>query len=233
MKILICGDSFCINDINFPGLHFTEKISATLPHAEICNLAIGGASNALITTQFMQGLTLDPDFVIFSFTHPTRYEYDNKQPTALESTTAQSFLDYNKQRWITNCFESDINVKLKNVTLNKWLHTAASFEFELLKNYFYVALCLLTCQTKNIPFCFSLGGCEHYWKENVIGNNYLIDIIQANNTCKLPTNLWDHHQGRTLSPTFHVDNDKVQTQFANECIKFICKTAPEGNCDYD
>ena len=67
MRILVCGDSFAITDPNFPGLHWTDKILDHSADFEVCNLAAGGASNAMIALQLMQGLQLRPDFVIFSF----------------------------------------------------------------------------------------------------------------------------------------------------------------------
>ena len=77
MKILICGDSFCVTDPKFPKLHWSEKLLELSSDIEVYNLSMGGASNALITMQLMQGLKLKPDFIILSFTNEHRYEKDN------------------------------------------------------------------------------------------------------------------------------------------------------------
>ena len=72
MKILVCGDSYAITDSDFPGLHWSEKILNFSPNFELCNLAYGGCSNAMITLQLLQGLNLNPNFVILSFTNEHR-----------------------------------------------------------------------------------------------------------------------------------------------------------------
>ena len=76
IKVLICGDSYCVTDPDFPGLHWSEKILNFSPDFEIANLAYGGCSNAMIALQLSQGLTLTPDFVILCFTNESRYELD-------------------------------------------------------------------------------------------------------------------------------------------------------------
>jgi hypothetical protein len=60
MKVLICGDSYCTNDTDYPGLHWTEKMLAQSAQLEICNLAHGGCSNAMILLQLLQGIKIQP-----------------------------------------------------------------------------------------------------------------------------------------------------------------------------
>jgi len=67
MKILICGDSYCVPDPEYANLHWSEKILSSSQQTEIINLAYGGCSNALIALQLMQGLRFNPDFIIFFF----------------------------------------------------------------------------------------------------------------------------------------------------------------------
>ena len=71
-RILICGDSFGTTDHNFPGLHFSEKLT----DCEVLNLSQGGASNAMIQVQLYQGLELMPTHVILLFTAQWRAEYN-------------------------------------------------------------------------------------------------------------------------------------------------------------
>ncbi len=42
--IVVCGDSFNIDDADYPGIHWTSKIN----HVKLTNLSIPGASNLII-----------------------------------------------------------------------------------------------------------------------------------------------------------------------------------------
>ena len=133
MKILVCGDSFCVNDSRFPGLHWTEKLLNLSGDIEIANLAYGGCSNALIALQLMQGLQLDPDFVVISFTSHSRYEYDKDVNACPTEFTSQALAHYIKQRYTTNKYTDNLDA---NSLTDRWMLTAASNNFEKLKNYF-------------------------------------------------------------------------------------------------
>lgn len=120
-KVLICGDSFGVIDPRFPNLHWSEKLASTSAEIEIFNFSVGGASNALITMQLMQGLKFDPDFVIISFTNEHRYEQDfdiNALPFELEPAAVIAWL---KQRYQPS---------------NKNLNINLSQNFEKIKSYF-------------------------------------------------------------------------------------------------
>ena len=56
-KILVCGDSFCIEDPRYPGLHFTDKIKNKY-QVDIINQSAGGASNSMIAVQFLHSMNL-------------------------------------------------------------------------------------------------------------------------------------------------------------------------------
>ena len=113
IRVLICGDSFCVPDHAFPGLHWSEKMLNHSSKFDIFNLAYGGSSNALISLQLLQGLQINPDFVIFSFTKPLRYEFD-KDIAALPDLplTTQKIVDrqdrhnllYFNRRYTTTCY---------------------------------------------------------------------------------------------------------------------------------
>lgn len=217
MKILICGDSYCVTDPSFPGLHWSEKILDRSHRYEILNLAYGGCSNALIVMQLLQGLRLQPDFVVLSFTDFGRYEID-KDPKALPADmSSQEIAWYLKERYVTNNY--DIPADISKI-INQYRTLACSENLEKLKNYFFISFCLMTLRSSKINFAFSLGGFEYDQDYTVLLNsNFVKNLLQDFHDHELPLNLWYH--GRELSPFFHVKDDKVQTLFANQCIEMI------------
>ncbi len=214
MKILVCGDSYCVTDPAFPNLHWSEKILNHSHDYEICNLAFGGCSNALIATQLLQGLQLNPDFVVLSFTNEGRYELDKDLFALPSELTSAELASYLKQRYTTNNYDID---KSKLEIVNQYKTLASSENFEKLKNYFYICFCLMTLQSRNINFCFSLGGFEYKQDYTVfLNSNFVENLVTEFGKFELHTNLWYH--GNSVVPYFHVNDDKVQTLFANECI---------------
>jgi hypothetical protein len=221
MKILVCGDSYSVIDPDFPGLHWSEKILNFSPDFELFNLAMGGASNAMITLQLLQGLNLSPDFVILSFTSDYRYEFDNDVDALPTDLTAAGIATYQKTRYTTNTYMKDQGIKYQ-------LEAKNSENFEKLKNYFHISFCLQTLNQHNIPFAFSLGGFEYRQNYSLlINSNYMYNFIKDYTDNELKTNLWYH--GQKSKPCFHVDDDKVQQLFANECISRIIKVK-DKNC---
>lgn len=220
MKILVCGDSYCVGgDPDYPELHWTEKMLAQSAEIEICNLAHGGCSNAMIVLQLLQGMKLNPKFVILSFTSHGRYELDKDTSVLPRDMSPQEIASYQKKRYTTNQYK-DIIEKTQLEMINRWQLSASSENLEQLKNYFYISFCLMYLKTNNIPFCYSLGGFE--FKQDytrLINSNYIENLLIEHKPNELSTNLWYH--GMKIRPWFHVDNDQVQTLFANECLQRV------------
>ena len=234
MKILICGDSFCTTDPNYPGLHWSEKIVNFSENFEVCNLAMGGSSNALIAYQLGQCLILKPDFVIMSFTNEGRYEIDNNVDAKISDITALELVKFQNERYTTNRKirhspdRSEPTTRMKQLNaIDNWILSASSENFERLKNYFYISFCLATLKARNIPFCFSLGGFEfEHDYQNLLKSNYLPNFIAEYAEQELFTNLWNHRittkvHGKLTSPWFHVGDENIHTLFANDCIRRI------------
>ena len=219
MKVLVCGDSYCVTDPAYPELHWTEKMLAQSVDIEICNLAHGGCSNTMIVLQLLQGMKLNPEFVILSFTSHGRYELD-KDPTVLPNdVSVEGIASYQKERYTTNNYVID---KKQLEMINQWQLLAASENLEKLKNYFYISFCLMYLKTNNIPFCYSLGGFEFRQDYTaLINSNYVENLLIEHQPNELSTNLWYH--GNKSTPFFHVDSEQVQTLFANECMMYIRK----------
>lgn len=219
MRILICGDSFAITDPAFPGLHWSEKILDHSPDFEVCNLAYGGCSNALIVMQVLQGLKLNPDFVILSFTSDGRYEVDRDITACPRELNSVELADFQKRRYTTNCFEQSLSTAQLEV-LNQW-RVMSSDNLEKLKNYFYIAFCLQTLHNQGIKFAYSLGGFEYQQDyTQLIRSNYLENMLVDYQSLELATNLW-YHNNRQATPLFHVADSHIHTLFANECIARI------------
>jgi hypothetical protein len=222
MRILLCGDSFSVTDPDYPGLHWSEKILNSSLNYEICNLAYGGSSNALIAEQLTQGIRLNPDFVILSFTGNGRYELDNNVNALPNQLSAEELADYIKSRYVTNQYKNIISPELL-LKLNSCILEVFSPNFERIKNYFFICYCLQMLKIKNIPFCFTLGGFEYQQDYAAfINSNFMENFIVDYKDQQLLTNLWYHHSMK-VRPYFHVDKEPVQTLFANECLSHIGK----------
>lgn len=184
------------------------------PNFEVANLAYGGCSNAMIALQLSQGLALNPDFVIVCFTNEHRYELDKDASALPRDLTALELANYQKNRYTTNMY--DIN----NKEIDRWMLGHCSDNLEKIKNYFYICFCLFVLKQKNIPFAFSLGGFEYQQDyAALINSNYMCNFIRDYADNEIKTNLWFY--GNKSRPYFHVDDENVQTLFANECISRI------------
>ena len=220
VSILICGDSFCVTDPDFSGLHWSEKLLNYSPKFKIYNLAYGGCSNALISLQLLQGLKLNPDFVIFSFTDVGRYEFDNDINALPKDFTDLEIASYIKRRFTTNKNKQTVE---KTKTTDRWLLTAASENMEVIKNYMYLLNCMMTCDRQGIPFCYNLGGFMFgHDLGSFINSNYMKNLVNEYRDQELMTNLWNYKTTESR-PWFHVVDDAIQTLFANECIDHILR----------
>lgn len=218
-KILICGDSYAITDPDFPGLHWTEKMLDKAADIEVWNFAYGGASNGLICLQLLQGLEFDPDFVIMIFTDHTRYEVDRDTEHMPYQLDQQALIEHMKQRYTTNMYT---NLGEKNDIINNFLQNAVSDEFAKLKNYFLISFCLQTLEQRGIPFCYSLGGFEHFqqnYKHN-IRTHFHKDLFDQYTSKEIPINLC-YGGPQVKRPYFHVTNPAVHELFANFCMEQI------------
>ena len=243
-KILLCADSFGTTDLQYPGVHFSEKIQQKVKDCEIINLSHAGGSNFLIELQLHQGLQFKPDAVILSFTSVNR-------------TTFQSHLSshYKKKLFEWSKIDKQLNhqyywSKIKNYNTRTYLcspqfdsHSMTneddfvqrakkwykdSFLLEQnyindLKDYFAVINLLNLLKLNSIPFCFSLGGMSYNrpWHQDfrtrILSDNHLIDELNDHMSQSISLNLWDyanHHEG----PSFHVNDHDIQLKFADECI---------------
>ena len=206
MKVLVCGDSFAVTDPQFPGLHWSEKLLEMDKNIEVNNMAIGGCSNTLITLQLMQGLKLNPNFVIFSFTNEYRYESDGNVNAVPYDLSYES---------MSSCLKRRYQVHTEQ-------RSTLSDNLEKIKNYFLILFCLQMCKHNGINFSFSLGGFEYRQDyTEVLRSNFIDNNIPDYQQHELSLNLWYH--GTKQVPKFHVENEEVHTLFANECFAHLNK----------
>ena len=219
-KVLICADSFGVIDTDFPALHFSEKIlDQTPPVFELHNLAHGGDSNALIVLQLLQGLQFDPDFVILLFTSTHRHEIDtNKNVYYPKDVSVDALKEFRHDRYTTSSVMQD-NESISNL-IKDWNTTVISDEFEIMKNYFLIHYCFQLLEKQNIPFCYSLGGMDKVDYSSIVNKNFIKNHINEYSSQALKINLWNHHCNQPR-PYFHVNNDIIQSAFANECIHHL------------
>jgi hypothetical protein len=220
-KVLICADSFGIIDPDFPDLHFSEKIlDNTPPVFELHNLAHGGDSNALIVLQLLQGLQFDPDFVILLFTSTHRHVIDkNKNVHYPKDVSVDALKEFRHDRYATSSTVVLGKESISNL-IDNWNTTVISDEFEIMKNYFLIHYCFQLLEKKNIPFCYSLGGMGKVDYSSIVDKNFIKNHINEYSSQALKINLWNHHCNQPR-PYFHVNDDSIQSAFANECIHHL------------
>lgn len=226
MKILICGDSFCVPDPKFPLLHWSEKITKVNSDYHLDNIAIQGCTNAQICLQVNQGIKfLRPDFVIISFTQYDRYEIDRDLTAKFDSYSAPDLRKFYFDRYHTNMYDlPETQEKIR--IINRYQTLAASENFEKLKNYFFIEMILSKLTMQGIPFCFSLGG--FYFMPNYdqfLQYNHIDCLIKKYANQSILTNLWyvNKFELAKSQAIFHNENEQTQSAFASECIEYLRK----------
>ena len=143
MKILICGDSFCVPDAKFPLLHWSEKLAKADSDYFLHNVSVQGCSNAQICLQVEHGTKFfNPDFVIISFTLCNRYEFDAYEAAKFDSSSAEQLRKFYLARYNTNLYDLPHN-KEKIDIINRYQTLAASENFEKIKNYFFIDMIVM------------------------------------------------------------------------------------------
>jgi hypothetical protein len=224
-RVIVCGDSFCEVDPDYPGLHWTEKLLDNHEDIELINLAYGGCSNAMIAIQLLYGLNLNPDFVILSFTSVSsrkifKYDFDvNPDAVPFDTNKPECVSEYLKSRYSnTNKIESEDKIP---ATVN--FVEIVGEDLETLKNYIHVSFCLDTLSARRIDFCYSLGGLQV--KNNIFSflkKHFLSDNFSRHENRELSINLWNHDD-YTSKIYHHVPDHNIHMLFANECESKIWK----------
>lgn len=238
-KILICGDSYAARDPDpeFDGLHFSDKLQELDPDCEVVNLAMQGASNSLIELQVHQGMQFEPDHVVVLFTQPWRTEYllaasptwqkhyENFGKDDLDDKP-KAVRVFNQLTYMTTAHcshdRSRSDTSYEILQKQEAMLRYQSWEFIQIKNYFAVLSVLNYLMSKNVRFCFQLGGMQETYDEirsrNTLSRHFLTDELQHYLHRHVDLNLWQYGNSNPDRPSFHVNSHEIQTSFAEQCL---------------
>jgi hypothetical protein len=220
-SIVVCGDSFNIDDAEYPGIHWTSK----LDNVKLTNLSIQGASNFVIRLQIDQAIKLDPDLIIISFTSSLRtvIKYNKQITTTLLDRIYRAGNNKNLFDLISFPYAG---AELYNILDTYQLSVLKNYftefvDLDLLRyeNYYLIKDALETLHQSKINFSYSLGGFDHkmFCKQSPFD-------FKKFKKYQTPINLWDHYtQQRTLRPWFHVVDADIQVQLTNYYKSIIDK----------
>ena len=127
LQIVVCGDSFCSQDENAPGKHFSEQLEGT-----VTNLARGGISNSAIFMQLHRALNTDPHVIIYASTDPARMTVPadlNAQFSTYDPLSNIRYKDNSNERFVSHtipCIMGEMDLGLDPVIISA------------VKNYFNV-----------------------------------------------------------------------------------------------
>lgn len=206
-KIVVCGDSFNVDDVDHPNIHWTAKLN----DYDLVNLSIPGASNLAIRLQIDKAISFHPDFIIVSFTSCMRtiVKYSEK----IHSTLLDRIYYPNGQKGFDLISFPYAGADQYNVLDSRQLdilhnYLAEFVDLDLLRaeNYYIIKDGLETLSQSEIKFTFSLGGFDHKSFTNDINrfNFNKFDQFQC------PINLWDYcNRKKQLRPWFHVKDHTI------------------------
>lgn len=216
-RVLVCGDSFFFasSNLRFPGLHWSRRLP---DHIEIDNVAVGGASNTMILSQYIENFDMH-DVVVFGFTTPWRLEFQAPRAAREEN-----------KKVITSCEKKFLNEQQKKLEhdYRSLIHVDS-----MIVRHCGIAISAIELAKQVSRVCYSLSGsrswfqdlCNDYPKNQQI-TQYLRD--------DMPFNLYDyfnsseyapyrHLDGTDSHPPFHVHLPEIQQKFADQVCEFIDK----------
>lgn len=218
-KIFVCGDSFNVDDPEWPNIHWTAKLQ---PKYSITNLSSPGASNLLIHAQIDYAISQSPDLIIVSFTSSLRATIKYQNNLSVKNNILDRF----------NSPDSDLicfpyaGAELYNALSDHQIsilkqYTTEFVDLDLLRleNYYIIKDALETLVQSNIKFSYSLGGFDH--KTFIDHSEYKFNKF---NKFRSPINLWDHCDiKKTIRPWYHVLDNNVHSELA-EYVKCLIKS---------
>jgi hypothetical protein len=232
MRLIVCGDSFNVEDDRYPNIHWTDHLRRLRPDIEIVNLSQRGASNGLIALQTLQAIELGPEFVVISFSSIERYEADN--PCANRALPTKHDVESIKQ-CSTNYFQSTKTLSHSRDTTEfdiyqRWITMVQSRFMNDLRNRLIMASCLFSLLSKNIGFCYSPGNLGQVPEVDLkIKTQDLMlsltdlqahDPLSAFDDHKLATNFWSPSQPHGPA-YFHIMDSQWQEHHCKNIISHI------------
>ena len=208
--VYICGDSFASTDPDYPGLSWTEQLSAN-----VVNLSKVAGSNLLISLQADCAIESKPDFIICLFTGVTRDEVAFRK-NFNQKELLDRFYNYKKPDSITDLVSYSIPTMEygpfgeDQLSVLKNYHTNfLDLDLLIYKNKCIIENVLQKLVDSRIPFVFDQGGFEH--KSYSTKTDYFLKF----DVYKSKHNLWDYAPSRKLRPYFHIDNPVTHKMIAD------------------
>lgn len=204
-NIVVCGDSFNVDDIKYPNIHWTTKFD------DLTNLSIPGASNLVIRLQIDKAIELTPKLIVVSFTSSMRTTIKyNKQTKS--NILDRIYCPPNDKKAFDLVSFPYAGAELYNVLSNQQLNILKNYVTEFvdldllrLENYYIIKDALETLLQSGIKFSFSLGGFDH----QSFTSNSQFDFSKFTQF-QCPINLWDYcNVKKQLRPWFHVLDSNI------------------------
>lgn len=217
-SIIVCGDSFNVDDPEYPNIHWSSKFT------HLTNLSIPGASNLVIRMQIDKAIELNPDLIIVSFTSSMRTVIKYNKQKKLDVLDRIYSLSGNKNEFDLISFPyagADLYGILTDDQLDILKQYVTEFvDLDLLRfeNYYIIKDALETLTQSKIKFTFSLGGFDHRSFTDDTPFNF-----SKFNEFQCPINLWDYYdRKKQLRPWFHVLDHTIHDNLA-EYYKCLIK----------
>lgn len=218
-KIIICGDSFSIDDADYPGIHWSYHLGKLLPDATIINLASSGASNLLIHLQIDQAISQQPDLIIVSFTSSLRATIKWQLTKNYTDILERFFVLHNKDpKADLTCFPYSsidsfgILSSSQSQILKQYVTEFVDLDLMRLENYYIINDSLATLAHSGVNFIYSPGGFDH---KNFIGSDQQLQFNQFKEY-ECPINLWDYDiRNHSIRPYYHVTDSTLHSKLAD------------------
>lgn len=208
--VYICGDSFASTDPDYPGVSWTEQLSA-----DVVNLSRVASSNLLISLQVDRAIENNPDYIICLFTGVTRDEVEFRH-NQNKNGLLDRFYNYAAPDTVTDIVSYSIPTKEYGPFDERQLSILHSYHTNFLnldlliyKNKCIIENTLQKLTDSQIPFTFDQGGFEH--KSYSTETDYFMKF----NTYKSKHNLWDYTPSRKFRPYFHIENTAIHNMIAD------------------
>ena len=160
--VYICGDSFASTDSDYPGMSWTEQLSAN-----VVNLSRVAGSNLLISLQVDKALENNPDFIICLFTGVTRDEVHfrniapNKDMLSRFYNYSDPSADADLVSYSIPTMEHGPFDKKQLSVLKEYQSNFLDLDLLIYKNKCIIENTLQRLTDSQIPFVFDQGGFEH------------------------------------------------------------------------
>ena len=220
-KIYICGDSFCVEDIEY-GLNWVNILKNKNPQAQVTNLSSVGASNYLIYLQVKQAIDEGADHIIYNATSSIRQELAISYDSSV-TDHAERYYNHSKPNLIKPMMSSTWSTTHQldqKLVSNRQLDEINNFFKQYLdlpmlieKSYIFISHTLqLLSSSDLVSWAWSRGGFEHPLFVNNTAASWDFSMYQK---LENQINLWDYYTSGAIRPYYHIVDDKIHRNYCN------------------